>query len=543
MKSGIANALLVIASASLMHCGNHASIAGGGVSETTNGFALGVILNQNGSPAAHSRVMLIPNLHDPVIDSAIPGSMIDTTDDQGRYLLKSSMADTFNIQGVNDQSGDRLLISAISIRKNDTTFIPVGTLQRPGAVKIILPDYYDRTSGYLYLQGTTFSAGIENDYAMIDSVPAGIIPSLHYGNAADPLQNRTIKTRFAVFPRNTTLIADYTSWSFSRRVYLNTKVSGADVPNDVFNFPILIRLTAGNFMFNQAKTNGEDLRLAKADSTPLSYEIERWDSAAGVAEVWVKADTVRGNDSTQYLTMFWGASTSSTTAQSNGNAVFDASRGFEGAWHLNQNCLDATSHGNHGTNYGAVDTVGIIGYCKKFNGKDSIKITGLMGSPASVSLSVWASLDTPGTVGADAVSVGDAILIRFDDSWNSQGTEGDYCVNPAAVMDSTHCFTKSNMFYKQTGWHYVTYCVDGAAGVQKLYIDGALSASTGSKIPIMYTGFGTATYIGTHGNGRAGFNFNGLIDEVRICSVVHSPEWVKLCYMNQRADDKLVEFR
>ena len=37
--------------------------------------------------------------------------------------------------------------------------------------------------------------------------------------------------------------------------------------------------------------------------------------------------------------------------------------------------------------------------------------------------------------------------------------------------------------------------------------------------------------------------FNGLIDEVRVSSIAHSEDWVKLCFMNQKADDALVEFR
>jgi len=37
--------------------------------------------------------------------------------------------------------------------------------------------------------------------------------------------------------------------------------------------------------------------------------------------------------------------------------------------------------------------------------------------------------------------------------------------------------------------------------------------------------------------------FKGSIDEVRICSVARSVDWIKLCYMNQRPDNRLVNFR
>ena len=37
--------------------------------------------------------------------------------------------------------------------------------------------------------------------------------------------------------------------------------------------------------------------------------------------------------------------------------------------------------------------------------------------------------------------------------------------------------------------------------------------------------------------------FKGMIDEVRVSSTARSADWIKLCYMNQRSDDKLVQFR
>ena len=37
--------------------------------------------------------------------------------------------------------------------------------------------------------------------------------------------------------------------------------------------------------------------------------------------------------------------------------------------------------------------------------------------------------------------------------------------------------------------------------------------------------------------------FAGKLDEVRISSVARNGDWIKLCYMNQRQDDALLEFR
>jgi hypothetical protein len=37
--------------------------------------------------------------------------------------------------------------------------------------------------------------------------------------------------------------------------------------------------------------------------------------------------------------------------------------------------------------------------------------------------------------------------------------------------------------------------------------------------------------------------FIGCIDEVRVTSTAQSPDWIKLCYMNQKSDDLLVLFQ
>lgn len=61
------------------------------------------------------------------------------------------------------------------------------------------------------------------------------------------------------------------------------------------------RLNQSNFNFSEALGSGENIRFSKADGTHLYYQIERWDSLSGEAQVWVRVDTVYGNNSTQYI--------------------------------------------------------------------------------------------------------------------------------------------------------------------------------------------------------------------------------------------------
>ena len=171
-------------------------------------------------------------------------------------------------------------------------------------------------------------------------------------------------------------------WRHLRRFRLNTTALGAGVAGNVAHFPVLVRLTGGNFDFSQAKDDGADIRFAKSDTTFLPYEIERWDPVAGLAEVWVKVDTVHGGDSTQSLTMYWGNTDAADS--SNGTAVFDTAAGFAGVWHLSDtgdSVHDATGDAFNGTNSGSTASAGMIGNSRNFTNGNYIKISGLLGFP------------------------------------------------------------------------------------------------------------------------------------------------------------------
>jgi len=343
-------------------------------------------------------------------------------------------------------------------------------------------------------------------------------------------------------PGDTTTILS--GWAFSRRIILNTSASAANVAGSVYGFPVLIRLTNTDFTFSQAKAGGDDLRFAKSTGAPLAYEIERWDAANGRAEIWVRTDTLFGNDSTQCITMFWG--NPAATRISNGSLVFDTAAGFKAVWHFSQDCVDATLNHMNGTNYGASDTQGIVGNSKLLDGTDSIKIPGTSLNSSSITLSAWVKFDRTDTLGGEVVSLGDDVLIRVDDPRASLGTLGSYRFDTTAAGYNP---TSSGLYLQKTGWRYVTFTVDGAGGIQSLYIDGALSTATQNKNPLYYH-HGSDISIGTHGyyvgqttSDYAKCHFVGAIDEVRICGRARSAEWIKLCYVNQKADDKLVVFR
>jgi hypothetical protein len=527
--------LLAFCGLLLLRCGFE-PVAGGSTDTELGSTVTGMVYDDQGKPASHAQVALIPQNYNPVIDTPLPDNFTDTTDSIGTYVFSGVPQGDYTILAAHQISNSKLLITGIAVSEKNKEVVTPDTLRQTGSIAIEFSNP-DSVNGFVYIPGTTFFTRVAR-YAVIEGVPSGRIPAACYTDRTDTTKSYVIDTGMNVVAGRTVSITDYHAWCCSRRIFLNTSATGADVRNDVTGFPVLVRLTGAAFDFGQAKGLGEDLRFTKPDGSPLPYEIERWDSAGGRAEIWVSVDTVRGNNDMQYIVMLWG--NSNAADNSNGAAVFDTGADFKAVCHLNQTCDDVTYGGNNGTNYGAADTTGIIGYCKKFDGSDSIKITGLLGSPASVTLSAWAQLDSvSGGYGAEILSIGDAVLIRMDFPFLDEGTMG--AIHPYG--DTVFDVVTTSQFLKQTGWHLVTFAVDQNNHSQTLYIDGSAVASENYAISIDYSRVGQNTFIGTHGNGTAGYNFSGSIDEVRVYRKAISADYVKLSFMNQRQDDRLVTIK
>jgi hypothetical protein len=515
-------------------------VTGGGTEDVNARAIAGAIVTSDGVPASETFVRLCPSNYNPVADSLLSITFLDTTDGKGAYRFIKLDTGTYSLQAVQNYDRTRLLIENIHVTADSITKVSTHTLLKPGKIEIMLPDSFDAQTGYVYVPGTAMKSFIRNasGFAEIDSVPAGTIGALYYG--ARKTAPYSIKDTIKVLSGDSATFS-MGPWAHSMKLFLNTSPSGANISGNVRGFPVLIRLTKStSFDFPQARNNGEDVRFLKSDNTFLRYEIERWDAAQGQALLWVRVDTILGNNGAQYITMCWG--NPGAGSQSDGAGVFDTAQGFAAVWHFNHDCGDATAGKNTGTNHGATDTAGIIGNSMKFHGADSIRVSGLLGSPAGVTLSAWAQMDSNAGGGGEILSIGDAASLRLDDARPGFGVEG--CFHLASTnTDTTFGNVKSGVTTVKTGWRHVVLTFDNATLAQTLYIDGKAYPSAISSGAINYSGVGTNTLIGKHGNGKTGFNFIGRIDEARVNKIALSADWIKLCYMNQKDIDALVVFK
>jgi hypothetical protein len=508
---------------------------GGG---TEGGNVSGVFINDDGSASAKVTVLLIPSEYNPGVSDQSNPIIASTTESDGSYSFDQVTPGSYSIEAVHTESGKRTLVTGVAVLGEDIR-VPVDTLRYPGAIIVHLPASADAATGYVFVPGTTMYTrytGVTG-YVLVNALPAKPLPAICYATLSDPTPV-VLRYDVRVVSKDTTVVAN-TGWKHARRLRINTTATGADVSRNVVGFPVVIRLTPDNFDFAQANAGGSDIRFGRSDTIRLPYEIERWDAAGQRAEIWVKVDTIYGNNGSQTVTMYWGKANAADS--SNGAAVFDTADHCAAVWHLNQSSIDATAANHNAVASSALDTTGVIGLCKKFNGSDSIKIAGLLGSPSSVTISAWAQLDsTPPGGGSEILSIGDAALIRMDYTLANIGTLGSIHL----TGDSAFYNVPSERFLKKTGWHLITYTLDQSSRSHTLYIDGEKAVSrVDSNATIIYSGVGKDTYIGKHGNGKSNFNFFGRIDEVRVYRAPLSAERVKLEYMNQKTQDALVVFK
>jgi len=526
-------------------CSRSTQVAGWG-SETTNGVTAAVV-RQDGTPAAGAvvRVRKSDFVTQPPADLAKTSiySADALTDELGRFEIKGIDPGSYSVE-VRDSAAAVLLTCSIEI--NDTVNFHTDTLRPLASVRGSI-DTSGMNGKRLFVQVCGLERLVSVDSAgafTIKDLPAGLF-SLHVISVAGT-QSSLIRTDQVSAVAGDTVPVTMSGWSFSRKVYLNTTSSGAAISGDVRDFPVLIRLTNTNFDFSQAKSDGGDIRFSKADTTTLPYEIERWDASSQAAEIWVRVDTVYGNNSSQYIVMYWGDSSASSL--SNGPAVFDTAGGFQCVWHLGQEAAgfasDATANHFNGTPSTPAPTVamGAIGMCQQFNGTSNYfqalgTASGKLNFPAqgTYALSAWVYADTLDSAYTRIIEKND-FQYKLQVDWVNNWQFSEY--------ENTRQFDLTNYPATARAWVYLVGVRFG--GSQYLYVNGILAASTISAL----ANAGPRDTTSNVTVGRSALNyvspgcfFKGRLDEIRIENTAPSADWVKLSYMNQKADDALVLFK
>jgi hypothetical protein len=539
----------------LIGCSSHLDLAGTG-SQAGNGRVECMVIHDNGTPAAMASVTL--RRRDYLAEASV-GSLLKstlsairtTTDMQGFFSIDSLDTGNYCIE-ISDKKSNGSLLTFSIVEGNDFVELPRDTLRPVGAIRGVVISQV-RTAGSLFLQVYGLERAIVPDlqtgsYSIAD-LPAGtytLRAFLSSSDSAAQTVSSIVVTSGATTVVDTITLRAYGILKYSTRIYFNTTLSGANVSGAVVNFPVLIRLTDSTFNFDQARSDGADVRFYKPSGAALLYEIERWDSFNKRAEIWVKMDTVLGNTAEHYVNMYWG--NSSALSESNSAAVFDTGNGYRGVWHLDENAggganslVDQTAWSYNGTPHGAMmnsGLEGIVGTAASFNGIDDY-ITVPRPIQDDFTIAFWMKADTNSHVGTqwwDGEGLVDGDIAGVQD-----GDFGVAYLNSRPVF-GTCCNDQTldaNQTVNDAQWHYVAVTRQKSDGAKIIYVDGAPQGSqTGTTLTL--SGPDSLAFGKILAYASA---FKGKLDEIQISGVVRSADWIKLCFANQSLSGAFIQIR
>lgn len=305
-------------------------------------------------------------------------------------------------------------------------------------------------------------------------------------------------------------------WSARKAFTINTADSGAAVKEAQANVPVLIRLHTGNFDFLGANPNGSDLRfVAGDDKTPLNFQIEKFDSTAEQALIWVQVPKVEGGKDKQQVWLYYG--NEGAPAVGDGKAVYDPS--FMLVQHYAEASgapQDSTAVAIPSGTFTATRTPGgAIGGAVKFDGTQTLDIPAapklVYGAAAGMTVSLWIKPDTAGQT-AELLHAGQTLTLAL---------EGGKLV---ARSDSV---TVTGPDVPATGWSQVSATLGDKL---RVYLNGAMAAEAAVAAPDAALDL------------KLGSGFKGEVDELEVSNIARSADWLRLAAMTQGPDsDKVVQ--
>ena len=321
--------------------------------------------------------------------------------------------------------------------------------------------------------------------------------------------------------------------------YRKITIDHNKAPGDLTDFPFLFNTINADL---KTKANGgkvENTALGGASgsltvpadlvfspypdgSDPYDFEVEKYDPATGELVAHVRIPSVSSSEDTVFYLVYGDSEV--TTSQENVTGTWDAN--FKGVWHLAEASgtqHDSTSNNNDGTPTGTTQDDGKIGKARNFNGTANSYIS----IPSSPSFSF-------GTGGYTVEFwIKTAKATRWD-PMNTYGSNGWWFywagLTNFTFQDcggGTVTWVTPNL--TDNVWRRVVAVRDGST--MTIFRDGAqVAQATGQAIGNISST--TQITIGKHYVDNNYF-VNGLIDEVRISSVVRSANYIQATYNNQ----------
>ena len=311
--------------------------------------------------------------------------------------------------------------------------------------------------------------------------------------------------------------AQAADWAHKKKLVFDTTASGAPIKEELAQLPVLVRLHSGNFTFSQAKPDGSDLRFFAADGkTALKLQIENFDAANELANVWVSLPKLSANAKTDTLVMAWG--NDKAVLEADAKPAYDAAQIF--VYHFADAAAlqDATGNANNAKASSAKPlAAGPIGSALAFDGSARIEV------PASASTKLSAATGFTFTAWVKPTGAASGMLLALGgNGLQISLVGGKIRVSNGTVSGSTSTALKPEV------WQHVA--VVASPGKLNFYLDGAAAGS------------GSIELADVSGGAVIGEGFKGGLDELTLAGVPRSAAYISALAVSQVADSPLLGF-
>lgn len=313
-------------------------------------------------------------------------------------------------------------------------------------------------------------------------------------------------------------------WTSRKQISVDTSAAGADIQETLADFPLLVRLHAGNFgYFADLAENGRDIRLMRDDKTALHFQLEKVDVLNEAALIWVRLPQVSAGADNDSFWMYYGNPDAADAADAKG--VYDPAQAL--VYHFREDEIipqDSTAYASHAQDSRArIQAAGWIGAAAEFTGAGPMVIESApqfaITPEKGWTFSTWVKIDQPQAMAnllaaADAASrlelnvQGMAVSAR----WNGPDSQAE---TPPVALTAGR-------------WQHLA--LQASADRLRIFLDGNLAAEAGIRL----SAFTPALQIGS--------NFTGWLDEVQVAAIARSADWLKLAFRSQSPDFSVLNF-
>ncbi len=307
------------------------------------------------------------------------------------------------------------------------------------------------------------------------------------------------------------------SWLYRTAYTITNSGSAINAERKVkFDIDSATLITAGKL-----QSDCDDARFTDASGKQLAYFIDTATGACNTSstDFYVKVPAVLAGKQTIYF--YYGNSTAVQGRQTDFFALDSLGTSLKGYYKLDESAANTCTGGTNDScdsalnndgawNGNAASATGKIGNGIVLDGTDDyVQISGLMGSPSTVTISGWAKFTATDTNGSEIATLGDYVILRME----SNGSLSGHYYN-----GSSWSTVREIVDYRDGNWHHFAYVVNPGSNTQKLYADGVEVDADVQSAAIVYSTQGTNTFIGKHGNGGSTYDFTGTLDDIRIYS-------------------------